>query len=104
VFIFTLTGIVRIMDLRLPWREIGLLFAAALLAAGVAAVLVIAAPGLWTEFAAGVVYALVYLVLTLRFRAWKRDDAAEILMVAERFPRLLGRVVPRVKRWHDGLE
>ncbi len=103
VFVFTLTGIVRIMDLRLPWREIGLLFAAALIAAGVAAALVFAVPGLWTEFAAGILYALVYLVLTLRFRAWKRDDASEILMVAERFPRLLGRVVPGVKRWRDGL-
>lgn len=104
VFILTLAGIVRIFSLRLPWREIGLLFASALVAAVAAGVLVWALPGPWTELAAGVLYALVYVGMTLRLHAWHHRDAHEVLMLAERYPVLLGWIALHIKRWRDDLE
>ena len=104
VFILTLAGIVRILSLRLPWREIGLLFASALVAAVAAGVLVWALPSPWTELAAGVVYALVYVGMTLHLHAWQHRDAHEVLILAERYPRLLGWIAPYIKRWRDDLE
>lgn len=104
VFILTLAGIVRILSLRLPWREINLLFASALVAAVAAGVIVWALPGEWARLIAGVVYALVYIGISLRLRVWNLHDANEVLMLIERYPTLLGWITPHVRRWRDGLE
>ncbi|MEZ5519958.1 MAG: polysaccharide biosynthesis C-terminal domain-containing protein [Dokdonella sp.] len=104
VFVLSLAGIVKIMELRLPWREIGLLFVAAAVAAVVAGAMLWLLPGLWTEFAAGIVFAAIYVGMTLRLRAWNHHDAVEIAMLVERFPALLGWLAPRVRRWRDGLD
>ena len=104
VFILTLAGIVRILSLRLPWREILLLFASAIVAAAAAGAIVWLLPGPWSEFVAGIVYALVYIGMTLRLRAWNHHDAGEVLMLAERYPAMLGWITPQLRRWRDGLE
>ncbi|GEM_PF-298862 len=99
VFAITLVGIVRIMRLRLPWREIGLLCASAAAAGAIAAAMVFAAPGLWTSVAAGVAYVLAYVGGTVLLRAWRCGDAETLLGLLDRLPRVFGRLRPRIERW-----
>ncbi len=104
VFILTLAGIVRFLSLRLPWREINLLFFSATVAAVAAGSIVWLRPVAWIEFAAGIIYAVVYVGMTLRLRAWNHRDANEILMLAKRYPTMLGWITPWLMRWRDGLK
>lgn len=101
VFAVTLFGIVRIMQLRLPWREIGLNFLAALLAAVVSAALLELVPGRWTGLVAGIVFALVLLAASIGLRAWRATDVEPVLLLVERMPRLLGWLRPPLQRWRD---
>ena len=42
--------------------------------------------------------------MTLLLHAWQPRDAHEVLMLAERYPMLLGWIAPHIKRWRDDLE
>ncbi|MGA9421322.1 MAG: lipopolysaccharide biosynthesis protein, partial [Rhodanobacteraceae bacterium] len=75
VVVFTTSSIVRIMHLRLPWRELGRLLLAAVLAALLGAATLMVAPGKWVGFAAGLVYALTYVGATVALRAWRATDS-----------------------------
>jgi O-antigen/teichoic acid export membrane protein len=99
VFAITLAGIVRIMSLHLPWRELGRLLFAALIATLVALAMMTVLPSLWTSFAAGVVYAIVYVGGTVLLHAWKGNDAEQLLTLMQRMPRLFDRLQRRVERW-----
>lgn len=99
VFALTLAGIVRILHLHLPWRELGRLFLAAFIAAIVAGVLVAMLPSLWTSFVAGLLYLGVFVGGTIVLRAWRATDADHLLTLIARFPGLLGRLQAGTLRW-----
>ncbi|MGB8377210.1 MAG: polysaccharide biosynthesis C-terminal domain-containing protein, partial [Rhodanobacteraceae bacterium] len=98
VVAFTTISIVRIMHLRLPWRELGRLFFAAGLAALLGTAMLMAAPGKWMGFAAGVVYALVLVGASVIMRAWRATDSGYALLLMRRFPSI-NRFQPRIERW-----
>lgn len=98
VVMFTTTSIVRIMHLRLPWRELTRLFLAAAFAAMLGTALLMAVQGKWVGFVAGVVYAVVYVGLTVAMRAWRATDSGYALLLMRRFPSL-NRFKPHTERW-----
>jgi O-antigen/teichoic acid export membrane protein len=90
-FAYTVSRIMRAMQVEMPWRELGRLFLAALLAAVVPALMVLFAAGnIWIHLAAGALFAASYVGATLLLRAWTREDSAHAAALLERFPRLAG--------------
>jgi len=45
------------------------------------------------------VYGLVFIVASVAFRAWRPADIASLMPLADRFPRVLGRLLPKVAAW-----
>ncbi|HEY4529601.1 MAG TPA: oligosaccharide flippase family protein [Luteimonas sp.] len=88
VFALTWVGISKLMSLRMPWRELLRLLAAAAAAAVPAVVLARILPESWSGIAAALAYALMYLLGSLALGAWRSEDAAVLSGVAARFPRL----------------
>ncbi|MGY0652333.1 lipopolysaccharide biosynthesis protein [Luteimonas sp. A537] len=88
VFAVTWVGITRLLALRMPWRELLRLMAAAATALLPALVLVRVLPGSWGGLVAATAYVLVYVVASVGYRAWRRDDARILAGLGQRYPRL----------------
>lgn len=104
VFALVAVMITRRLALRVPWREFVRLGGCALLAGALALALVIAAPGLWTELVAGVVFATVFVAGTIVSGAWRASDVAHVIEVLERYPAVHGRMAGMLQRWAAGLQ
>lgn len=104
IFALLAVMISRKLALRLPWREFGRLAGCALLAGAVALALVLAAPGLWTELAAGIVFAVLFVAGTVVSGAWRASDVGHVIEVLERYPAVHGRVSGMLQRWAAGLQ
>jgi len=94
VFASVCIAIVKLMAVKMPWRELARLALAAATAAFVSGTLWWFGRGLAVQFIAGLVFALTYLVSTVLFAAWREDDLAEIRPLAKRYPGTLGRLFP----------
>lgn len=103
VFVAVSSGITRMMRIRLPLRELGRLVAAAAVATMVAVVPMLTVSGQWIGWVAAVVYALVLVVCSLVFGAWRRADAAQLLAFLAQYPRVHHRVAGPIRRWAEGL-
>ncbi len=103
VFIAVSVGIIRMMDMRLPLREMGRLLAAATVATLVAAVPMAFVPGQWIGWVAAVLYALVFVACSLGFGAWRGPDASQLLAFLAQYPRVYRRVEAPLRRWAEGL-
>ena len=90
VFAITWAGITRLLSLRMPWRELSRLLAAAALALIPSLALALLLPGTWGGIVAAVAYALLYLALSVGCRAWRSEDTGMLLRFVERYPRLAG--------------
>lgn len=66
----------RKLRVRLPWHDLGRLVLAATVGAGAGACCALAWPTSAGELAAGLVFLVVYLGMTLPLRFWRRNDAA----------------------------
>lgn len=88
VFAITWVGIVRLMALRMPWRKLLRLVAAALTALVPSLALALLLPARWGGIVAALVYAALYLAATVVYRAWRREDANVLAGVATRYPRV----------------
>jgi O-antigen/teichoic acid export membrane protein len=93
------TGSRIALGLRLPWRELSRLALAALLAAAPALAIALNTADPWLRFAAGVLYALLFLGLTLLLRAWRSEDADTLYEALGRLPRARALLGPRLQRW-----
>lgn len=91
--------ITRLLKLSLPWRELGRLTASAVLAALVAGGIVWLHPHVLVQFAAGIVYAVVFIIATIWLKGWRAKDARLLASLAGRKPSLTGRWVPPLERW-----
>ena len=89
----------RVMHLRLPWGEYLRLVGCAALAGAVSLGLVLLLPGMWTELAAGVLFAALYLACTIAFNAWRSSDVAHLIEFLERYPFLHARMSGWLQRW-----
>lgn len=96
-------GTGRMMQLRMPWRALGGLAAAAAMAAVPAIGLLVFFPGLWAGLAAAVIYAACFMAGTLAFGAWQASDAMQLASFLKRYPRLHAAAEPTLQRWADGL-
>lgn len=87
------------LGLRLPWRELSRLAAAAVLAALPAVALALSTTDPWLRFAAGVLYALLFIGIGLLLRAWRSEDADTLQEALARLPRLQTRIGPWLQAW-----
>ncbi|WP_417473664.1 lipopolysaccharide biosynthesis protein [Luteimonas mephitis] len=78
----------RTTGMRLPWGLLGRQFAAAGVAAACAATMIALVHGAWMGLAAAIVYALVLLVCSMAFKAWREQDLAMLGTLAQRYPRI----------------
>ena len=76
----------------------------ALFAGAFAFALVMAVPGLWTELAAGIVFAVLFFAGTVAFGAWRASDVAHLVEFLARYPAVHGRVSGMLQRWAAGLQ
>jgi O-antigen/teichoic acid export membrane protein len=106
VLIFTMmaTGVSRLLKLRVPWRELGRMLLCALAAIAIALVpMLLGGINPWTELAAGLIYAVVFVLGTVVMRAWRAGDVHHLDVLLQRYPALAGRLQGRLQRWADGL-
>ena len=99
IFLLIGVGIVRVFKVSLPWRELGRLCLAAAVAAVAAAACLWVDTGLAMQAAGGLLYAVVFISASFAFKAWNEDDIAQLMPLADRFPRLLGRFLPALLAW-----
>ncbi len=96
-------GLVKMLKITLPVREVLRLLAAA----GCAVVPVL--PLLWVsaspvmQFVAGLVYLVAFIAATVFFRAWQAKDAQLVLALFEKKPRVFGAITPWFQRWTNSL-
>ena len=88
----------RSFSVSLPWRELARQLLAALVAAAVAGACWWLDAGLAMQFVGGLLYAVVFIVASFAFKAWKADDVAQLMPLADRFP-VLGRALPVLMGW-----
>ena len=98
IFLLIGVGIVRVFSVSLPWRELARQLLAALVAAAVAGACWWLDAGLAMQFVGGLLYAVVFIVASFAFKAWKADDVAQLMPLANRFP-VLGRALPVLMGW-----
>ena len=103
VLLIMAAGLMKMLKITLPARELLRLMAAA----GCACLLVL--PLLWVsntpvmQFAAGWLYLLAFIVATVVFRAWQAKDAQLLLSIAESKPGIFGSITPWLQRWAQSL-
>lgn len=103
VFVAMAIGITKMMHLKLEWAELFRLLVAAILAGALAMSLVLAVPGMWTELAASVVFALAFVAGTIFLRAWRSADVAHVVDFLARYPFLHDRLAGALGRWSTRL-
>ncbi|TDK28506.1 hypothetical protein E2F46_01045 [Luteimonas aestuarii] len=104
VTVLMVIGISRLLKLRMPWRELSRLVACALLALAFALVpLLVGGVTIWTELAAALVYAAVFIAGTVAMRAWRAVDVESLDAFLQRYPFLSRRVQGPLLRWGGGL-
>lgn len=99
IFLLVGGGLVKVFSLTLPWRELTRLLLAAAAAAAVATGCLWVGSGLVPQFLGGLSYAVVFIAASFAFKAWKEEDLTQLMPLANRFPRLLGRLVPALSNW-----
>jgi O-antigen/teichoic acid export membrane protein len=93
------TGSRIALGLRLPWRQLSRLALAALLATAPALAIALNTADPWLRFGAGVLYALLFLGLTLLLRAWRSEDADTLYEALGRLPRARAMLGPLLQGW-----
>lgn len=99
IFVLVGAGVVKILSVSLPWVELFRLVLAAIAAMAVASVCRLAGNALPLQFLAGLMFAIVFVAASFLFKAWKEEDLEQLMPLATRYPRLLGRFLPALERW-----
>jgi peptidoglycan biosynthesis protein MviN/MurJ (putative lipid II flippase) len=94
VLVLLVLGVRQLLRVSLPWRELLRLLLAALLAAAPALTIALLWPDPWSRFGAGVLYALLYIALSLLLRGFQSDDIETLQEALQRKPRLQARLGP----------
>lgn len=96
--LFSLVCVRLALGIRMPYGDMVRLSAAAVCAALLCAGLIAMHNTIWMQLLAGIVYVLLYLLITLLFRAWNQHDIALLGTLTSRVP-ALRRVPFRLVRW-----
>lgn len=102
IFVLIVGAMVKVFSIRLPWRELTRLTLSAAVASAAAAACIASGRSLLLQFIAGLAYALVFIAASFVFRAWKEVDLAPLLPLSQRYPKLLGRLLPALAGWLRG--
>lgn len=95
-----LTGFVmRVLHLKLPWRELGLQYLSGIIAALPALALMMSTERRWIGLVAAVVYGLVFVSSTVLLKAWRAGDVLHVVDFLERYPRVPRGLRERLQRW-----
>lgn len=90
IFVAVAILLSRQLAVRFPWAQLTRLMLSAVVAAGVAALVPLWHRSAWSLFFAGIVYAVAFILLSLRFGAWTDADVGPIISVTKTYPRALG--------------
>ncbi|MDE2400755.1 MAG: oligosaccharide flippase family protein [Burkholderiales bacterium] len=96
-------GLIRMLHITLPTRELMRLMAAAACATLAIAPLLWISMSAWMQFFAGALYVFAFIAATVALRAWQAKDAQLILTLLERKPQYFGRITPWLTRWTSSL-
>ena len=96
VFVAMIVWTGRMTDLRIPWKELGLLYLSALLAGGVALLPLLLWSGYWVDIAGCALYAVVFVCCTFLLRAWSAADIHHVDGLLQRHPGISGMVRGRL--------
>lgn len=99
IFLLVGVGVVKLLSVSLPWTELFRLVLSAIAAMAVAGACRLAGNGLGWQFIAGLVFAIVFVSASFLFKAWKKDDVEQLMPLAIRYPRLLGRFLLALEKW-----
>jgi O-antigen/teichoic acid export membrane protein len=100
IFLAVCGSIIRLLRVKLPWRELSRLVMAGGFAALVCSPILWFGGGLLQQFVAGFLFALTYLTTTVLFRAWSQVDFERLEPLMRRCPKSFGRVLDRLARWN----
>lgn len=93
----------RVLSVRYPYRALAAQFLTAALALLPALGLVRLVPGMWSQAAAGVLYALLLIGLSPWLGIWKRRDMQTLAGLLGRLPRVGARLAQRLQRFSERL-
>jgi O-antigen/teichoic acid export membrane protein len=99
-----LVVVVRMMAIRLPWRELGSTLLAAGVSAGTVSLCLGADAGPWMGIGAGVLYAAVFLASSRYLGVWQEKDLRMIASLGDQYPHLLGWTRTYLHRWIAALQ
>jgi O-antigen/teichoic acid export membrane protein len=97
------TGLVRMLHVTFPVRELLRLMASALGAALLVLPLLWISSSPWMQFCGGLVYLVAFVTATMQLRAWQAKDGQLLLSLIQRKPQVFKRVTPWVERWAQSL-
>jgi len=97
------TGLVRMLHVTFPIRELLRLMASALGAALLVLPLLWISSSPWMQFCGGLVYLVAFITATMQLRAWQAKDGQLLLSLIQRKPQVFKRVTPWVERWAQSL-
>jgi O-antigen/teichoic acid export membrane protein len=95
---------VRLLAIRLPWRPLGKIVLAALLAAAASSPALSAWPGPAGGILAGIAYGLLFLLASRYLGVWQEKDVRMVLSLGSQYPRLLGWTRSYLDRWIAAFE
>lgn len=99
LYVIGLVVVVRMMAVRLPWRQLGGIFLACALSATAAGLPVLAFPGPWIAVPAGLLFAGLFVAASPYLGVWKEKDLRLVLSLGEQHPRILGWTRSYFARW-----
>jgi len=99
-----LVVVVRVLDVRLPWRSLGKTLLAALVAAVAASPALSAWPGPLGGIVAGMAYGLLILLASRYLGVWQEKDIRMVVSLGSQYPRLLGWTRTYLDRWIAAFE
>jgi O-antigen/teichoic acid export membrane protein len=103
LFIAMVVAIKQVMPVRLPLREVVRLTLAASGAAVLAGLCFWLIPGIFAGIIVSILFSVTFIALTVVLGAWEQADAALLLTLMDRFPRLFSAVRPAVAKWERHL-
>ncbi|MEY4763651.1 MAG: hypothetical protein RI907_324 [Pseudomonadota bacterium] len=104
ILLITGAAIRRALQTSFPYAQLLRLLASAVVAGALSwGLLWLLGHHVAAQLASGLVYLGAFLTMTIWLQAWTRKDAEVLTALAERKPKLFGRLTPRLRRWTNDL-
>jgi O-antigen/teichoic acid export membrane protein len=94
IFLLIGASVIRAFKVPVAWGQLGRLLLAAAVATLASGGCLWLSSNLLVHFVGGLLYAAVFMVCTLVFKAWSESDINLLMPLAHRFPAVFGRLLP----------